>query len=300
MFQKVKEKAHEISLRQQQGNFNVQKSSEHNTCAHCQTTYEGYICPQCGQRSDSAHFTPNVVLHKMMDSVGFDERGNRSILRTIRDLLWRPGYMIRDYLGGHSAAYFQPFKLLLLLVLAYTLLAYLFGVLPEDTGEDVSNLSASWKNDDTKQKLIPLITTTKAIIRWLGNNMAYSIILQNIVIVTAMWKVYRKRAPYSWTETFIAQMYICCQFMILAIVLLLVTWKYHEPGILPYLVPSWMVIAVMIYDFYQLYDEQRIWPALWRVIKVELWIILMYALLLALFILVVALYTTNVIAANEA
>ena len=34
---------------------------------------------------------------------------------SIRDLLLRPGYMIRDYLQGMQMAYFPPFKMLFLL-----------------------------------------------------------------------------------------------------------------------------------------------------------------------------------------
>ena len=37
------------------------------------------------------------------------------MFRSIRDLLLRPGYMIRDYLGGMQMAYFPPFKMFFLL-----------------------------------------------------------------------------------------------------------------------------------------------------------------------------------------
>jgi hypothetical protein len=41
--------------------------------------------------------------------------GNRSMLRTIRDLILRPGYMIRDYISGMRSAYFPPFQMFCLL-----------------------------------------------------------------------------------------------------------------------------------------------------------------------------------------
>lgn len=37
------------------------------------------------------------------------------MFRTIRDLLLRPGYMIRDYLRGMQMAYFPPFKMFFLI-----------------------------------------------------------------------------------------------------------------------------------------------------------------------------------------
>ena len=41
--------------------------------------------------------------------------GNRSMFRSLRDLMFRPGYMIRDYLRGMQSAYFPPFKMFFLL-----------------------------------------------------------------------------------------------------------------------------------------------------------------------------------------
>ena len=38
------------------------------------------------------------------------------MFRTIRDLILRPGYMIRDYLQGMQMAYFPPFKMFFLLI----------------------------------------------------------------------------------------------------------------------------------------------------------------------------------------
>jgi hypothetical protein len=38
------------------------------------------------------------------------------MFRTIRDLLLRPGYMIRDYLSGMQMAYFPPFKMFFLVI----------------------------------------------------------------------------------------------------------------------------------------------------------------------------------------
>ena len=42
--------------------------------------------------------------------------GNRPMFRTLRELFWRPGYMVRDYLNGHRQFYFPPFKLLAVVI----------------------------------------------------------------------------------------------------------------------------------------------------------------------------------------
>ncbi len=285
MFGKLKEILHRVHLRQQEGRFAMQRVEERHVCSHCGTEFVGRFCPQCGQNVRNERFTASAVLHKMADSLGFDESGNRSILRTVRDLLWRPGYMIRDYLGGHSAAYFQPFKFLLLLVIAYTLLVRVTGIEVEEPSDLSKSLSS-----DVQEVFKPIILFAKQIVAWFRSNMTYAIIVQNIFVVTAMWFTYRRRSCYTWTETFVAQMYICCQFMLLAFVQTLITWQVGSRGLFPYAVNGWVVILVLLYDFYQLYGERSLWGTMWRLAKVYFWLALQYFLLLLLLVFVLVIY----------
>lgn len=280
---------HWLDARQERPGFRFHHVEEEHECPHCSTCYRGLICPQCGMRYATRRMTPRTIMHKVLDICGFDEYGNHNILLTMRDLLWRPGYMIRDYLNGHSVAYFQPFKLLFLLVVVFTVLLHVIGVEP-DNNIDIGELIKKLNEDENTRPMKPIFEAAAAVIQWFRENVAYSIILQNIFIVTAMWKVYRKRVPYTWTETFVAQMYICCQFMMLAIVQLLLTWRYKEAVLFSYFVSTWVVIPVMLYDFYQLYGERKLWAALWRFIKIGMWLLLQYISAFAILILALIIY----------
>ncbi|MBQ8050167.1 MAG: DUF3667 domain-containing protein [Bacteroidaceae bacterium] len=290
---RLKNALRRLDAMQQRADYNVTRSEERHTCPHCQNKYAGHYCPQCGLGCDSSRFTAKTIMRKMLDVIGFEEDGQHSLLRTLRDLLWRPGYMIRDYLGGHSPAYFQPFKLLLLLVLIFTLLIHMLGIegSTESFTESMKKVAELQESEaEVERMAAPLIALAAKVIRWFSENMAYSIILQNIFIVTAIWKVYRRRAPYTWSETFVAQMYICCQFMLLTIAEVLLLRRYSADGLYPYLVNDWVVTFVLLYDFFQLYGERRFWPALWRLIKVDLWLILQYALLILIAIALLVVY----------
>lgn len=285
MFDKLKK----LDALQQKSSFPLNHSDEEHVCVHCETPFTGRYCPQCGLEFGASRFTLSTLMHKVLDVVGYDEYGNRSILRTLRDLFWRPGYMIRDYLGGHSVAYFQPFKLLLLLTVLFTLLLHLMGVEP-DNGININKLLERLNGEKAGEALKPIFVMAVGVIQWFRENLIYSIILQNIFIVTAMWKVYRKRSPYSWTETFVAQMYICCQFMLLSIIQLLVTWHYESSGFFPYFVADELVLIFLLYDFFQLYGERRLWGVLWRLIKIIGWIVVQYILGVLLLVLALILY----------
>ncbi len=88
-------------------------SDEAHDCATCGTHYEGNYCPRCGQSARIGRYSFKKALLLFLDVWGV---GNRGMFRTIRDLLLRPGYMIRDYLRGMQMAYFPPFKMFFLLV----------------------------------------------------------------------------------------------------------------------------------------------------------------------------------------
>lgn len=82
-------------------------------CSNCGTTYVGRVCPQCGQAGTWTRYTWRQAILNFLDIWGL---GNRPVFRTLKELSWRPGYMVRDYLNGHRNFYFPPFKLLAIMV----------------------------------------------------------------------------------------------------------------------------------------------------------------------------------------
>ena len=88
-------------------------SDEQHECATCGTRYDGNYCPRCGQSAKIGRYSFKNAFLLFLDVWGL---GNRGMFRSIRDLILRPGYMIRDYLRGMQMAYFPPFKLFFLLL----------------------------------------------------------------------------------------------------------------------------------------------------------------------------------------
>ena len=87
-------------------------SEESRTCSSCGTVYQGNFCPRCGQSARVGRFSFKKAALLFLDVWGM---GNRSMFRSLRDLMLRPGFMIRDYLSGMQSAYFPPFKMFFLL-----------------------------------------------------------------------------------------------------------------------------------------------------------------------------------------
>ena len=117
-------------------------SEVHHECATCGTHYEGNYCPRCGQSSKIGRYSFKNALLLYLDVWGL---GNRGMFRTIRDLILRPGYMIRDYFRGMQMAYFPPFKLFFLL-LALSVLV--------DSGMNIQGINREKQNEKESGELV--------------------------------------------------------------------------------------------------------------------------------------------------
>ena len=109
---KQKEKYRQFKKWQHQPHEVAPLAEEMHECTTCGTHFEGNYCPRCGQSAQIGRYSFKKAFLLFLDVWGV---GNRGMFRSIRDLLLRPGYMIRDYLRGMQMAYFPPFKMLFLL-----------------------------------------------------------------------------------------------------------------------------------------------------------------------------------------
>ena len=116
-------------------------SEDHHECATCGTHYEGNYCPRCGQSAKIGRYSFKNAIQLYLDVWGL---GNRGMFRSIRDLILRPGYMIRDYLRGMQMAYFPPFKMFFLL-LALSLLV--------DSGMNIQGINREEQNEKETEEL---------------------------------------------------------------------------------------------------------------------------------------------------
>lgn len=105
--------------------------AEHD-CPTCNTHYRGNYCPRCGQSALVGRYSFRMAFQHFMNVWGL---GNRSLFITLRDLILRPGYMIRDYLKGMQMAYFPPFQMLCLLTTLSIAVAYGMNVEGESFNE---------------------------------------------------------------------------------------------------------------------------------------------------------------------
>ena len=95
------------------------------TCKNCNQHFKGNYCNNCGQAASTGRLN--------FDSIWEDIKYglfhfNHKIVFTTRQLFYRPGHAIRDYIEGKRLDYFKPISFLLLLASVYALLNHYFHI----------------------------------------------------------------------------------------------------------------------------------------------------------------------------
>ena len=207
----------------------AQLTTEKHECATCHTEFHGNYCPRCGQKSTIGRYSFKTAFLTFLDVWGL---GNRGMFRTIRDLLLRPGYMIRDYLSGMQMAYFPPFKMFFLVITLSVLVDSglnirmtntLNNTFTTTTKEDVSKEPDQTLNDnDSKKKLeLKILDKIDKCVSWLDNNQTIVQFLLLLVLSGPMYLLFRKNKKIPdirYSELFIAMVYITNMMTIVNII----------------------------------------------------------------------------------
>lgn len=260
-----------LQRKQRGDDYSLPLETGSNTCKNCGHPYTGRYCPQCGLSAGWQRFSAKQLLTGFLDIWGM---GNRPMMRSIRDLIWRPGYMMRDYLNGHHLNYFPPFKMLAILVIFEAAVIWITGTKVDLEEDDLLQFITKEMVDDGS------ITTAMAdkahrIWAFFMDNVLYSLLIQNVLLVVIVHFAYRKQG-YNLVETFFMLIYVNCQMQLITIAQVLLTHTFDDTGLYPYAVPDIMCPILLIYDFAQFY-RMKLWPTFKRYILITLLLLLFYA-----------------------
>jgi hypothetical protein len=77
-------------------------------CLNCGSIVQGHYCQNCGQENIVPHETFwHMVTHFFYDITHFDG----SFFVTLKDLLFKPGFLTREYVKGRRKAYLHPVRM---------------------------------------------------------------------------------------------------------------------------------------------------------------------------------------------
>ena len=241
----------------QQQPFDYHDGHEHHGCCNCGAESENNYCPRCGQKAVYGPITWHSVWQGVMDVWGV---GTRSLPFTLWQLLWRPGYLIRDYISGKRQVSFPPVKMLVVMAVLLVLVYGLLGVGFEATVDDEAG------NNAVQEFLLG------DFYNWMGNHIHWAVLMSFSLFIVPVWFLFRSapRLPHhTLPQGFFIQVFIGVQFLLY---LLLVTLVFY---LIPPLSGSgdeaagFMVMLVLplmlCCDYKQLFGYSW-WGTVWRIV----------------------------------
>jgi hypothetical protein len=97
-------------------------------CPNCQTPLHGKFCAKCGQSQQGMdRFFLSLVAEAFDNIFSFDSR----TARTLFALLFKPGFLTREYFAGRRARYIQPLRLYFIASLLFFLFLSVQNMLSE-------------------------------------------------------------------------------------------------------------------------------------------------------------------------
>ena len=118
-------------------------------CLNCGEVLTGQHCAHCGQRARVRVLSLAGLLRDLIgDLIEWDSR----VWRTLRPLAFKPGHLTSEYLRGRRTLYTPPFRMYLILSVAFFLLTTLGadpgGAIEFNLDEDGTNLQLRDGSDD--------------------------------------------------------------------------------------------------------------------------------------------------------
>jgi|GEM_PF-2039329 len=89
------------------------EDAQEHVCLNCGTTFRGKHCPECRQKASTKRLDMMATVKNITSKYITLDSG---LLHTVVDLLYRPGYMVRDYIQGYRIEYVEPLMLMILLL----------------------------------------------------------------------------------------------------------------------------------------------------------------------------------------
>ena len=113
------------------------------TCLNCRHVVEMRFCPNCGQENtDSRKTFHHLFIHFFEDLTHYEN----AFWRTIRNLLFKPAALTKEYLSGKRLSYLAPVRLYIFISF---LTFFLFTVIPDSEDHLIkSNQTTSVKTVD--------------------------------------------------------------------------------------------------------------------------------------------------------
>ena len=175
------------------------KTNNENTCNNCSYPIKENFCPNCGLPVKLHRINKAYALQEVSNLFGYE----KGYLYTFRELLFRPGQTIRDFLTKNRQKYTKPVTFLIIASALYTYFAQYLKV--ETVFQE--------KLERGQQKL-----AGSNAIHWIQDNYGYSNVISALFII--FWlKLFFRKHNYNFYELAVLLFFVMGESMIFSLLI---------------------------------------------------------------------------------
>jgi hypothetical protein len=176
-------------------------------CLNCGATVQGRYCQECGQENVEPKETFwHMVTHFFNDITHFDS----NFFTTVKDLLFKPGFLSREYMRGRRASYLHPVRMYVFTSAIFFLLFFSFfssNAFNSDLDDPltiekrkvlIERIEKEFKKEPGKTELLQQLELLKDTTKSITTNDVAKLSTDAILSVTGM--NYRSIAEYDSLE----------------------------------------------------------------------------------------------------
>ncbi|MBO4306973.1 MAG: DUF3667 domain-containing protein [Bacteroidales bacterium] len=230
-------------------------------CSNCGYEFNGNFCPICGQNFSDDRITWRSVWQGITRIWNMD---SRSLPTTLWQLLWRPGYLIRDYISGHKQVCHPPTNTLFAVAIIYVIIMHLLG----------SENNVSVVGDGVAPVFVYLLT-------WLSEHPAWGMMTATMAMIIPTWILFHYAPHYTHhtlPESIFIQLFMST-LMLICILLAELSERFLHIEFIVLLIPLYYYIA-----YRQLFGY-RFWSTFWRILVCAIvWVFILCFFAIILFI----------------
>ena len=215
------------------------------------------------------------------------ELGEVEYWRTLWQLLWRPGYVISDYINGKRRRYLKPFQFLIgtTIMLGIALAIVPAKVEKEESMEvrfnRVLTAEKGTFTPEQEARLKPVhfvIHYMEKYRRWREEHLAFGLLSSSILSVFFAWLLFRKsprranpymeakgkQTNYNFPEILTVVIFVAAQLQFVNTVWVLIAgWIQPTLSLNPFVFPGYVTWIIMFIDYQQLFGRKW-YSTLWR------------------------------------
>ena len=226
-----------------------------HTCSNCGHEYLGNFCPACGQKATAGRITWDTVRSGVMDVWGL---GSRSLLRSLWNLIRRPGSFISDYINGKWQVSFPPVKMLVIVAISL----YFIGrmIYPE-----------FWNDlfDEGKPEDMGAIGFIDAAVYWIVTHPEWALLFLLSSLIFPTWIVFRhapRNTRHTLPQGFFIQVFMCVQFYLWLFASSSVFWLCGSSLEIAFTISFAVILPLLVYVDYKSLFGYGWWGTLWRLV----------------------------------